>query len=170
MAGMVSRGRGLEGDQADGSVAGLRVAGEMVAIAAIAIQILYRRIILGHRIVRVGIGTTNIQNGVEFQIESNSKGLLIPRVALTATNVVAPVGPAPIAIGVLVFNTATAGAGITAVTPGFYYWSGTEWVALKSSPLAASQDWSLTGNAGTVFVGNTSLANVSFSMFGSEIT
>ena len=28
----------------------------------------------------------------------------------------------------------------------------------------------LTGNAGTVFAGNTSLANVSFSMFGSEIT
>ncbi|MFN7044055.1 MAG: hypothetical protein ACK4M1_02575 [Flavobacterium sp.] len=98
---------------------------------------------------QVGIGTTNVQNGVELQIESNSKGLLIPRVALTATNVVAPVGPAPIATGVLVFNTATAGSGITAVTPGFYYWSGTEWVALKSSSLAASQDWSLTGNAGT---------------------
>lgn len=98
---------------------------------------------------QVGIGTTNIQNGVEFQIESDSRGLLIPRVALTATNVVAPVGPAPIATGVLIFNTATAGAGITAVSPGFYYWSGTEWVALKSSPLAASQDWSLIGNAGT---------------------
>ena len=56
---------------------------------------------------QVGIGTTNIQNGVELQIESNSRGLLIPRVALTATNVVAPVGPAPIATGVLVFNTAT---------------------------------------------------------------
>ena len=98
---------------------------------------------------QVGIGTTNIQNGVEFQIESNSRGLLIPRVALTATNVVAPVGPAPIATGVLIFNTATAGAGITAVSPGFYYWSGTEWVALKSAPLAASQDWSLTGNTGT---------------------
>lgn len=98
---------------------------------------------------QVGIGTTNVQNGVELQIESNSRGLLIPRVALTATNVVAPVGPAPIATGVLIFNTATTGAGITAVSPGFYYWSGIEWVALKSSPLAASQDWSLTGNAGT---------------------
>jgi hypothetical protein len=30
---------------------------------------------------QVGIGTTNIQNGVELQIESNSRGLLIPRVA-----------------------------------------------------------------------------------------
>ena len=95
---------------------------------------------------QVGIGTTEIQNGVELQIESNNKGVLIPRVALTTTSLAAPVGPAPIATGVLIYNTATAGTGITAVTPGFYYWSGTEWIALKST---AGQNWSLTGNAGT---------------------
>lgn len=95
---------------------------------------------------QVGIGTTVIQNGVELQIESNTKGLLIPRVALTTTLLAAPVGPAPIATGILIYNTATAGIGITAVTPGFYYWSGTEWIALKST---AGQNWSLTGNAGT---------------------
>ncbi len=65
---------------------------------------------------QVRIGTTNILTGVEFQIESNSRVLLIPRVALSATNVLAPIGPAPIATGVLIFNTATAGAGITAVS------------------------------------------------------
>lgn len=112
---------------------------------------------------QVGIGTTNILNGVELQIESSSKGLLIPRVALTATNIVAPVGPAPIATGVLVFNTATTGAGITAVSPGFYYWSGTEWIALKSNSLSLSQDWSITGNAGTTngtnFLGTTDNRN-----------
>lgn len=48
---------------------------------------------------QVGIGTTNIQNGVELQIESSTKGLLIPRVALTSTTVEAPVGPSPIATG-----------------------------------------------------------------------
>ncbi len=95
---------------------------------------------------QVGIGTTVIENGVELQIESNNKGLLIPRIALTSTSSAAPVGPAPIATGVLIYNTATAGIGITSVTPGFYYWSGTEWVALKST---AGQNWSLTGNAGT---------------------
>ncbi|MQP25361.1 hypothetical protein GFJ94_09825 [Flavobacterium sp. LMO8] len=96
------------------------------------------------------VGTTTIQNGVEFQIESNSKGLLIPRVALTSTIISAPVGPAPIATGVLVFNTATAGVGSTAVSPGFYYWSGTEWISLRSSGGTPSlQNWSLLGNAGT---------------------
>jgi hypothetical protein len=95
---------------------------------------------------QVGIGTTVIENGVQLQIESNNKGLLIPRVALTSTLLAAPVGPAPIANGVLIYNTATAGIGITGVTPGFYYWSGTEWTALKST---AGQNWSLTGNSGT---------------------
>jgi hypothetical protein len=95
---------------------------------------------------QVGIGTTTIQNGVELQIESNTRGLLIPRVALTATSSAAPVGPTPIATGILIYNTATAGIGSTGVTPGFYYWSGTEWVALKST---AGQNWSLTGNTGT---------------------
>ncbi len=95
---------------------------------------------------QVGIGTTVIENGVELQIESNNRGLLIPRVALTTTLLAAPVGPVPIATGILIYNTASAGVGISAVTPGFYYWSGTEWIALKST---AGQNWSLTGNAGT---------------------
>ncbi len=98
---------------------------------------------------QVGIGTTNILNGVELQIESSSRGLLIPRVALTSTIIQAPVGPAPIATGVLVYNTNTNGVGATAVTPGFYYWSGTEWSALKSNGAISSLDWSLIGNSGT---------------------
>ncbi|WP_264558501.1 hypothetical protein [Flavobacterium sp. N2270] len=99
---------------------------------------------------QVGIGTTNILNGVELQIESSSRGLLIPRVALTSTIIQAPVGPAPIATGVLVYNTNINGVGATAVSPGFYYWSGTEWVALKSNTGTPSlQNWSLLGNAGT---------------------
>ena len=95
---------------------------------------------------QVGIGTTAIENGVELQIESNNRGLLIPRVALTSTLLELPVGPSPIATGVLVYNTATVGIGATGVTPGFYYWSGTSWIALRST---AAQNWSLTGNAGT---------------------
>lgn len=109
---------------------------------------------------QVGIGTTNIQNGVELQIESSNRGLLIPRVALTSTLVQAPVGPAPIATGVLVYNTSTNGAGATAVLPGFYYWSGTEWISLRSNTGTPNLDyWSLFGNSGTTpgtnFLGTT---------------
>ena len=109
---------------------------------------------------QVGIGTTNIENGVELQIESTNRGLLIPRVALTSTLVQAPVGPAPIATGVLVYNTSTNGAGATAVSPGFYYWSGTEWISLRSNAGTPNLDyWSLFGNSGTTpganFLGTT---------------
>lgn len=75
----------------------------------------------------------------------NAKGLLIPNVALTSTIAQAPV-TAP-ATSLLVYNTATAGAGSTAVAPGYYYWDGTKWVSLGGGN--GGKDWSLTGNAGT---------------------
>lgn len=53
---------------------------------------------------------------------TNTKGLLIPRLALTAINVSAPV-TAP-ATSLLVYNTATASTGTNAVSPGYYYWDG----------------------------------------------
>jgi hypothetical protein len=65
-----------------------------------------------------------------LDITNSSKGLLLPRVALNATNIATPV-TAP-ATSLVVYNTATAGSGITAVTPGFYYWDGTQWVRLLS--------------------------------------
>jgi len=91
----------------------------------------------------VGIGTATPHSSARLHIEDNARGLLIPNVALTATNVAAPVtNPAT---SLLVYNTATAGAGATAVTPGFYYWDGTKWVRL----LGGGEAWLVTGNAGT---------------------
>jgi hypothetical protein len=78
-----------------------------------------------------------------LHISDNARGLLIPNVALTATNVAAPV-TSP-ATSLLVYNTNTAGTGATAVTPGFYYWDGSQWVRLADGGKA----WLLTGNAGT---------------------
>jgi len=75
----------------------------------------------------------------------NGKGLLIPNVSLTSTAAANPVtGPA---LSLLVFNTATASSGATAVYPGYYYWDGTKWVSLGGGN--GGKDWSLTGNAGT---------------------
>src|SRR5436190_11150728 len=83
-----------------------------------------------------------------LDVKSPTKGLLIPRVALTATNSAGPVS-SPVT-SLLVYNTATAGSGPTAVTPGFYFWKAatTSWEKISSSstPLNA---WSLSGNAGT---------------------
>jgi hypothetical protein len=84
---------------------------------------------------------------------ASKRGLLVPRVALTATNAAAPI-VAP-ATSLLVYNTATAGAAPNNVWPGYYYWNGTAWVRFA----ALGDAWLTTGNAGTVagtnFIGTT---------------
>lgn len=75
---------------------------------------------------QVGIGTTIIENGVEFKVESSNSGVLIPRIPLTARNVVAPVAATP-PEGTLVYNTSTSGLFPNNVVPGFYYWDGLVW-------------------------------------------
>ena len=72
----------------------------------------------------VGIGTENPDASALLDLNVNDAsfttklGLLIPRVALTATNVAAPItGPAN---SLLVYNTATAGLAPNNVVPGFY--------------------------------------------------
>src|SRR4051812_17988597 len=57
---------------------------------------------------------------------AGNKGFLTPQVALTATNAAGPI-TAP-ATGLLVYNTATAGAAGVNVIPGYYYWNGAAWV------------------------------------------
>jgi len=95
----------------------------------------------------VGIGTATPHSSARLHISDNVRGLLIPNVELTATNVAAPVtNPAT---SLLVYNTATAGAGATAVSPGFYYWDGNQWVRLASGGAGGGNAWLLTGNAGT---------------------
>jgi hypothetical protein len=64
-----------------------------------------------------------------LDVNSDDKGILIPRVALVALNDNAPIG-ASITTSLLVYNTATAGSGTNAVRPGFYYWDSTEWKRL----------------------------------------
>jgi len=60
-----------------------------------------------------------------LDVYSTTKGLLVPRIALTATTTAAPVTTPEASL--LVYNTATAGD----VVPGYYYWNGTSaWVRL----------------------------------------
>lgn len=68
-----------------------------------------------------------------LDIKSSTKGFLPPRIALTATNSASPVTTP--ATGLLVYNTATAGTAPNNVVPGYYYWNGTAWIVLISSPV-----------------------------------
>ncbi len=110
---------------------------------------------------QVGIGTTNPAPGAMLDIESTDKGILIPRVTLTGTNDITTVTPAA-SYGLLVLNTANAGAGTTAVTEGFYYWDGTEWVRIQGEGI----NWKITGNDeiinGTHFLGTLNNRQVDF--------
>ncbi len=90
-----------------------------------------------------GINTTGAAPNASALLDidaapNNNKGLLIPRIPLTATNNNAPIG-AGIANSLLVFNTAT----INDVYPGYYYWDGAKWVRL------ADDAWQTLGNTGT---------------------
>lgn len=107
---------------------------------------------------QVGVGTTN-PNGA-LDITSTTQGMVPPRVALTATNVAAPVvNPAGGALvaGTFVWNTNTAGVMPNNVSPGLYYWDGTRWISVAGSP--GGLDWSIIGNGGinggTVTTGGT---------------
>lgn len=77
---------------------------------------------------QVGINTTT-PNGI-LDINSTTQGIVLPRIALTATNVAAPViNPQGGAIveGTVVYNTASTNTGSNDVDPGIYVWDGSKW-------------------------------------------
>ncbi|MFN7014604.1 MAG: hypothetical protein ACK4ON_10090, partial [Bacteroidia bacterium] len=102
----------------------------------------------------VGINATgaapNASAGLD--VDFTNRGVLIPRVALTATNAAGPI--ATPATSLLVYNTATAGTAPNNVTPGFYYWNGTNWVRLLNNTGNNGVGWLTTGNAGTAIASN----------------
>jgi len=62
-----------------------------------------------------------------LDIKSTSKGILIPRVSLTGTSSASPITTP--ATSLMVYNEAT----VSDVTPGYYYWDGTQWIKLEST-------------------------------------
>jgi hypothetical protein len=95
---------------------------------------------------QVGVGTNSVDPSAKFQIESSNKGFLQPRITLTGTNDNSTI--ASPATGLMVFNTATAGAGATAVLPGVYYYSGTGWQRLSDNQPATFVTGSLSSYSG----------------------
>lgn len=72
-----------------------------------------------------------------LDIKSTIKGLLLPRMSRTERNAIA----AP-ATGLLIYQNAPD-------STGFYYYNGSNWVALAGSAAAVTQAWSTNGNTGT---------------------
>lgn len=81
--------------------------------------------------VTIGSNAEPNANAVLDLISNSNKGLLLPRVALTATNLPNPLS-AHVA-GMTVYNTATSPGTVDVeyyVSPGLYYNDGTKWVRL----------------------------------------
>jgi hypothetical protein len=87
---------------------------------------------------KIGANPTNISASAVLDIESTNKGVLFPRIALSAntdaTTIASP------ATGLTVYNTATAGTSPNNVTPGYYYWNGTKWTKVATE--AEASKWS----------------------------
>lgn len=102
-----------------------------------------------------------------LDVSFTNKGLLIPRVALTATNAAGPITTPTTSL--LVYNNATAGAAPNNVTPGYYFWTGTAWSRLSNGTQGG---WDLQGNAGTSatdnFIGTTDAVDLVMKTSGTE--
>lgn len=118
----------------------------------------------------VSINTTGLAPNVSamLDVESTTKGLLIPRIALLSnTDAATIITPAT---SLLIYNTTTAGLAPNNIEPGYYYNSGTSvspiWQRLLSSVNTISNAWLLNGNSGTAsgthFIGTTD--NVPFNI------
>src|SRR5690554_379271 len=112
----------------------------------------------------VGINASGTapENSAGLDVDFSNKGVLIPRVSLTALNSASPISSSPIsspATSLLVYNTATAGTGANQVTPGYYYWYASKWVRLLGGEEANGKYWRVDGNSGTTpvtnFIGTT---------------
>lgn len=91
---------------------------------------------------QVGIGNVTPDGVLDLNSEDeknavgpNLYGLVLPRVALSRTDLATPIvdpdpgaGAGTLAVGTVVYNTATTSFGSNSVYPGIYMWDGVDWV------------------------------------------
>lgn len=82
----------------------------------------------------VGIGTATHNTSAILDINSSSKGVLPPKVVLTGRNGTSSPIASPTS-GLFVYNTAEAGTASNSVSPGFYFYNGTNWTRMDP------EDW-----------------------------
>ena len=106
---------------------------------------------------QLGVNSDNSQPdpSAGLDVKFTNKGLLPPRVALTAITSAMPV-TAP-ATGLLVYNTAAAGTSPNNVLPGYYSWNGLRWTPV-APPQGTNVGDMLYWN-GTQWVGVTAGSN-----------
>jgi hypothetical protein len=115
----------------------------------------------------VGVGTT--APAAKLDITSTNSGILIPRIALTGSNDATTV-PSPMT-STMIYNTATI-TGTYAITPGFYYWTGSAWSRFMDGTSAPADsniyntDGTLTGNRTVTMAADNLLFNTTTGKIG----
>ncbi len=88
---------------------------------------------------QVNVGANSAPNtDAMLEISGSSKGLLLPRVTLSSASTASPLSSH--VAGMTVYNTATAGTGTAAVTPGYYYNDGLQWQRLQAGTTPVTGD------------------------------
>lgn len=82
----------------------------------------------GHTYAQQGFGTSQPSSNAVVDMVCGNKGLLLPRIALTAANVSTPISAH--VEGMVVYNTVTNGAAPNGVVPGYYFNNGQRWVKI----------------------------------------
>jgi hypothetical protein len=111
--------------------------------------------------VKIGDNVTSLNSSSLLELESTTKGVLFPRVALTNTTSYLPLSGH--VAGMTIYNTAAAGD----VTPGMYTNDGTKWVKLgaTTSTVALNITAEQTGNYTVLATDDIVLMNFSGTIF-----
>jgi hypothetical protein len=106
--------------------------------------------------VKIGDNVTSLNSSSLLELESTTKGVLFPRVALTNTTSYLPLSGH--VAGMTIYNTAAAGD----VTPGMYTNDGTKWVKLgaTTNTTALNITTEQTGNYTALVTDDIILLNV----------
>ena len=115
----------------------------------------------------VGIGTSSPAASAILDLTSTSKGLLPPRVALTAKSGTSSPIASP-TTGLIVYNTVSAGTGGDAVTPGYYYFNGTIWTRMDPEGWSAGVAITIGGVTTAPTKGTTSIDYVRYRNIGAK--
>ncbi|CAN5148548.1 hypothetical protein BH09BAC1_BH09BAC1_16820 [soil metagenome] len=80
----------------------------------------------------VGINTNTPDASTSLHVAGENKGILIPMTALSGATDQSTVVGAPYITGMLIYNSATV-TGTNAVSPGYYYWTGSRWARMVTN-------------------------------------
>ncbi len=120
---------------------------------------------------QVGINTDNPKSSSLLDIESNNKGVLIPRVQLNSIDDPSPLS-GTIPEGTMVFNIATNGTGSKRVFPDLYIWYNNKWTAPAAiQPTYFAAQYQNPSTSTTNFnPSSAGIANqVTIDIFGTEV-